>query len=147
MCREILTDPTGIYPKNDLMVGALEPLVGLAFAERQLGIETWTQNAAAARQYAEAVLENSATLGSWPNLNLAYLLAQISAIGGDIDGAVEQMEKALEQNILEHSFIDHDPFFAAFRDDPRLRAIADEMRERALAERRKLQAPTTTAPT
>ena len=57
------------------------------------------------------------------------------------------MEKALEQNILEHSFIDRDPFFAAFRDDPRLRAIADEMRERALAERRKLQAPTTTAPT
>lgn len=26
--REILTDPTDIYPKNDLMVGALEPLVG-----------------------------------------------------------------------------------------------------------------------
>ena len=136
------------YRQGDWPTGlALEPLVGLAFAEKQLGIETWTQNAAAARQYAEAVLENSVTLGSWPNLNLAYLLAQISAIGGDIDGAVEQMEKALEQNILEHSFIDRDPFFAAFRDDPRLRAIADEMRERALAERRKLQAPTTTAPT
>lgn len=26
--RSILTDPTEIYPKNDLMVGALEPLVG-----------------------------------------------------------------------------------------------------------------------
>ena len=26
--REILTDPTDIYPKNDLMVGALAPLVG-----------------------------------------------------------------------------------------------------------------------
>jgi cytochrome P450 len=26
--RNILTDPTDIYPKNDLMVGALEPLVG-----------------------------------------------------------------------------------------------------------------------
>ncbi|MEM8749475.1 MAG: cytochrome P450 [Pseudomonadota bacterium] len=26
--RSILTDPTGIYPKNDLMVGALAPLVG-----------------------------------------------------------------------------------------------------------------------
>ena len=27
LLRDVLTDPTGIYPKNDLMVGALEPLV------------------------------------------------------------------------------------------------------------------------
>lgn len=26
--RDVMTDPTGIYPKNDLFVGALEPLVG-----------------------------------------------------------------------------------------------------------------------
>ena len=28
LTRRIMTDPTDIYPKNDLMVGALEPLVG-----------------------------------------------------------------------------------------------------------------------
>lgn len=28
LVKDVLTDPTGIYPKNDLMVGALEPLVG-----------------------------------------------------------------------------------------------------------------------
>lgn len=28
LLRGVMTDPTGIYPKNDLMVGALEPLVG-----------------------------------------------------------------------------------------------------------------------
>lgn len=28
VCRRILTDPSGIYPKNDLMTGALAPLVG-----------------------------------------------------------------------------------------------------------------------
>lgn len=28
LLREVMTDPSGIYPKNDLMVGALEPLVG-----------------------------------------------------------------------------------------------------------------------
>ena len=28
LLREVLTDPAGIYPKNDLMAGALEPLVG-----------------------------------------------------------------------------------------------------------------------
>ena len=28
LLRDVLTDPLGIFPKNDLMVGALEPLVG-----------------------------------------------------------------------------------------------------------------------
>jgi len=28
LLRDVLTDPAGIYPKNDLMAGALEPLVG-----------------------------------------------------------------------------------------------------------------------
>ncbi len=28
LIRDVMTDPSGIYPKNDLMVGALEPLVG-----------------------------------------------------------------------------------------------------------------------
>jgi cytochrome P450 len=28
LCREVMTDPLEIFPKNDLMVGALEPLVG-----------------------------------------------------------------------------------------------------------------------
>lgn len=28
LVRDVMTDPSGIYPKNDLMVGALEPLVG-----------------------------------------------------------------------------------------------------------------------
>jgi len=28
LVKDVMTDPTGIYPKNDLMVGALEPLVG-----------------------------------------------------------------------------------------------------------------------
>lgn len=28
LLKDVMTDPSGIYPKNDLMVGALEPLVG-----------------------------------------------------------------------------------------------------------------------
>ena len=126
---------------------ALEPLIGLALAEKRLGLDSWSRNAAVAKQAVEAVLENSVTTGSWPNLNLTYLLAQIAAIEGDVDEVVEHMQAALEQNFVEHSFIVHDPFFAEYRDEPRLVAIAGEMRERAAAERRKLQAPTATAPT
>ena len=126
---------------------ALEPLVGLALAEKRLGIDTWSENAATARRYAEAVLEYSETLGSWPNLNLTYLLAQIAAVDGDVDQVVEYMQSALDQNILEHTFVEHNPFFAELRDEPRLRAIAEKMRERALAERAKLEMPGAAAPT
>ena len=126
---------------------ALEPLVGLAFAEKQLGLESWADNSAVARRYAEAILGDAVGLGGWPNLNIAYLLAQIAATDGDIDRVVTHMKDALDQNFLQHTFIEHDPFFAEMRDEPRLRAIADEMRERALAERDKLQAPDAAAPT
>jgi tetratricopeptide (TPR) repeat protein len=118
---------------------AVEPLVGLALAEKRLGIESWADNAATAREYAESVVGDSMALGGWPNLNIAYLLARIAAIEGDVDRVVKHMQEALDQNFLQHTFIDHDPFFAELRDEPRLRAIADEMRERVLAERRKIQ--------
>ena len=59
--------------------------------------------------------------------------AQISAIEGNADQVVAHMQTALDQDILEHTFLENDPFFAEFRDEPRLVAIADEMRERALA--------------
>jgi hypothetical protein len=126
---------------------AVEPLVGLALAEKRLGIESWADNAATAREYAESVVGDSMALGGWPNLNIAYLLARIAAIEGDVDRVVKHMQEALDQNFLQHTFIEHDPFFAELRDEPRLRAIADEMRERVLAERRKLTTPGAAAPT
>jgi hypothetical protein len=57
------------------------------------------------------------------------------------------METTLDHNILEHTFVEHNPFFAELRDEPRLRAIAEQMRERALAERAKLEMPGAAAPT
>jgi TolB-like protein/Tfp pilus assembly protein PilF len=125
-------------------VTGLQALVGLALAEKRLGLDSWSRHASAARAYVESVHENSITLGSWPNLNLVYVLAQVTAVEGDADQVVAHMQVALRQNILEHTFLEHDPFFAEFRDEPRLVAIADEMRARALAERRKLR--TVTAP-
>ena len=136
------------YRQGQQLTGlGLEPLIGLALAEKRLGIESWVDNAATAKQFAESILGRSVALGSWPNQNVSYLLAQIAAVEGDVDTVVERMQGALEQNFLEHTFIDHDPFFAELRDEPRLRAIADQMRERALAERAKLERPGAAAPT
>jgi len=117
----------------------LESLAGLALAERRLGLDSWTTYAAAARRFAEKKLEESISLGRWPSINLNYLLAQLAAIDGDTDRVVRHMQVVREQNILQHTFLQYDPFFAQLRDEPRLIGIAGHMRERALAEHRKLE--------
>jgi TolB-like protein len=125
----------------------LESLIGLALAEKRLGLETWTEHAEAARRYTEEVLKHTVNFGSWPSKNGNYLLAQIAAIEGDVERVVKHMQAASAQNDWRHQFFAVDPAFAEFRDDPRLVEIAEETRKRALAERRKLQARTTAAPT
>ena len=125
-------------PGDEPSANVLESLSGLALAEKRLGLESWASHAAAARQLAEKKIKDSMSLGTWPNINLTYLLAQLAATNDDTEQAVKYMEEARDQNFLQHTFIEHDPFFELLRDEPRLLAIAKEMRERALAERRKL---------
>ena len=127
------------YREGDPVNGnVLEPLVGLALAEKQLGLETWAEHAAAARDFAERVLEKTVNFGSWPTENLNYMLAQIAAIEGDVERVVQRMQAARDNNDLTHQFFATDPFFAELRDEPRLLEIAEQTRQRAQAERTKL---------
>jgi hypothetical protein len=125
----------------------IEPLIGLAFAEKKLGIDSWTEHAASLQYYIESMLEKTVNFGSWPADNGNYLLAQIAAIQGDLDRVVMHLEAARDQNDLVHQFFANDPYFAEFRDEPRLISIAEETRKRAQAEHRKLEPKPTAAPT
>jgi TolB-like protein/Flp pilus assembly protein TadD len=128
------------YRQGDPANGAtLESLIGLALAEKQLGVESWTDYAAAARTYTEKTLEHSVTLGSWPSFSTHYMLARIAAVEGDVDRVVSHFEGARDHGDLIHQFFANDPYFAELRDEPRLVAIATETSERMLAERRKLE--------
>ena len=113
-------------------------LLGLALAEKKLGLDTWVGHATAVRQFAEERLVYSTTLGGWPNTNTNYLLAKVAALEGDVERAVQYVQAAQESHDLQHQFFANDPFFAEMREEPRLVAIAAETRENALAERRKL---------
>ena len=136
------------YRSDDPPTGnVLESLIGLALAEKRLGIDTWAEHAEIARRYTEEVLTQTVNFGSWPSRNGNYLLAQIAAIEGDRERVVERMRAAQDGNDVRAQFFAVDPAFAEFRDEPRLVEIAEEMRKRALAEHRKLQARTTAAPT
>ncbi len=115
-------------------------MVGLALAEKRLGLESWSEHATVARRYVEKVREHSISFGTWPNINLNFMQAQIAAIEGDTDRVVRHMQIALDQHELQHTFVEHSPFMAELRNEPRLLGIAEQMRERALAERVKLEA-------
>ena len=117
----------------------LEPLLGLALAEKRLGHDSWVEYAAAARLYTEAALERSVSMGNWPSVSTYYMLARIAAVEGDVERVVRNFEAARDSNDLIHHFFANDPYFAELREEPRLVAIAAATRERAIAERRKLE--------
>ncbi|MEL7450538.1 MAG: cytochrome P450 [Pseudomonadota bacterium] len=88
LSRDILTDPLGIFPKNDLMVGALTPLVGdsifVSSGERwkrqramidpafsHMRINTAFSSMAAAVDDYEDLLDQRAASGEWFSLDLA----------------------------------------------------------------------------
>jgi TolB-like protein/Tfp pilus assembly protein PilF len=120
----------------------LESLAGLALAEKRLGLESWTKHAEAAQSFAEKKIKDAMVFGRWPNVNLHYLLAQLAALHGDTEQVVNNMQLVLDYDMLRHTFILHDPFFAGLRDEPRLLRIAAEMRDRALSEYAKLKETT-----
>jgi tetratricopeptide (TPR) repeat protein len=114
-------------------------LLGLALAEKKLGLDTWSGHAAVVRRFVEDRREQSATIGGWPNANTSYVLAKVAAVEDDLERVVQYVEAAQASHDMQHQFFANDPFFADFREEPRLVAIAAETRERALAERRKLE--------
>lgn len=128
------------YRQGDAANGTtLDSLLGLALAEKQLGLDTWIDHASAARRYTEERLEHTKSLGNWPAMSTHYVLARIAAIEGDVERAVRHFEEARDNNDLIHQFFATDPYFAELRDEPRLVAIAAATRERAVAELRKLE--------
>lgn len=128
------------YRQGDEADGSvLVALLGLALAEKKLGMDTWAGHAAAVRRFAEERRAHSATLGGWPNTNTNYVLAKVAALEEDVERAVRYFEAARESNDLQHQFFANDPFFAEMREEPRLVEIANRTRDHALAERRKLE--------
>ncbi len=125
-------------PGDELTGSVVMPLTGLALAENRLGLESWAAHADAVRAFIEGRLEKTMLLGSWPNINIEFMLARLDALAGNAPGAVQRVRNAYEQNFLQHSFIEFDPFFERLRDNKELKAIAGQMRERALAEREAL---------
>ena len=122
---------------DEANLDVLVSLVGLALAEKRLGLDSWSVHSDAAKRYSQERIKIEKSYNTGILLN--QTLAHIAAIEGDVDSVVKHMQSASDQYLLEHTFIKHDPFFTELRDEPRLIAIANKMREHVLAERKKLE--------
>jgi hypothetical protein len=70
--------------------------------------------------------------------HLPYLLARLEAIEGNRESSLSALRTAWQGSFIDHRFLDRDPVFAAWRNDPEFRGLVAEMREHMAAEREKL---------
>jgi cytochrome P450 len=156
--RHILTDPLDIYPKNDLMVGALAPLVGdsifvssgekwqqqrrmidPAFSHMRLG-QAYPSMVAAVDQY-EQKLDAASQTGEALSLDLAmsHLTADIicrtvfstsidSDISREVFDAFTLFERSVAQVELKRLIID--PAWSEIPQKPDVEAACQRIRER-----------------
>jgi TolB-like protein/Tfp pilus assembly protein PilF len=112
-------------------------LVELGWVEQQLGLSESPQRLALARPMLEQMLAGGTNFAT-NEINNAYLLARLEAIEGRREGSLGALRTAWRGSFIDHRFLDRDPVFAAWRDDPEFRALVEDMRRHLTAEREKL---------
>ncbi|MCB1553530.1 MAG: tetratricopeptide repeat protein [Xanthomonadales bacterium] len=114
---------------------ATVPLIDLAWAERELGLDGWQERLTSVH----STLDKYQAFGV-VELNLFdeadYNRARLEALMGRRDAALETLRGGSQRVFPE--FLQHDPIFAAWRDDPDFLALVADMRVHAAAERAKL---------
>jgi TolB-like protein/Tfp pilus assembly protein PilF len=118
--------------------GHARVLVELAWVERQMGIPEWAQRAAAARPVLERLYERGFRGTSGDFAFPAYELARIAALHDDRDATRGYLRALPETGFARSWFLDRDPVFSAWRDDPAFQAIVQHLREHGAAERARL---------
>jgi hypothetical protein len=93
---------------------------------------------------AQALLIQAHTLvttardNGWSTPFLYVRLAEIEAIQGDVQSAVQHIGMAVDKGYLDLIWLSHSPFFSDIQDDPEMRRLKDVVRTGIAAERAKL---------
>jgi tetratricopeptide (TPR) repeat protein len=124
-------------PDRSVETGMIPILIELARVEKQLSEDTWRDYAEAARAFLLRFTGQGGVDAARDNAH--YLLAQTDALNGDREKALTRMRTAIDTGFLQHWFLDNDPLFAQWRDDPEFVALVTGMRAHAAAEREKLE--------
>ncbi len=83
-------------------------------------------------------LVTTARDNGWSTPFLYVRLAEIEAIQGDVQSAVQHIGMAVDKGYLDLIWLSHSPFFSDIQDDPEMRRLKDVVRTGIAAERAKL---------
>jgi TolB-like protein/Tfp pilus assembly protein PilF len=119
-------------------MGHAAALVELAWVEQQMGMPDWADRLSDARRVLEPVYAMGMVNGLSDAAGPPYELARVAAIQADRDLALEFLRVPMNGALISGWFLDRDPVFAAWRDDPEFRALVSDIEARVAAERAKL---------
>jgi TolB-like protein/Tfp pilus assembly protein PilF len=112
-------------------------LTWLAAVEKGHGLESWREHARAARAVVGRGRSQGLTVVGAHEI-LEHYLARLAGLEGDREAALAHLRAAVETGFAAHWFLDRDPMFAPWREDPEFNAIVHRLRRHAAAERAKL---------
>ncbi len=116
---------------------ATVPLIDLAWVERELGLDGWQERLTPVR----TTLEKYQAFGI-DDLNLHdaanYNRARLEALMGHREAALAALRDASPSRVPPE-FLQHDPVFAAWQNDPEFLALVADKRAHAAAERAQLE--------
>lgn len=129
----------GYQPEHGAVLKQLGILIELAWVEQQSGLPDWADRAGAARGMLEGLRAAEVLNLFGIGMRIDYGRARVAAIEKDRAAALDHLRAVVKQGFSEHWFLDRDPVFAAWRDDPEFRAIVDGMLAHAASERARLE--------
>jgi TolB-like protein/Tfp pilus assembly protein PilF/preprotein translocase subunit Sec61beta len=112
-------------------------LTWLAVVEKGQGLESWREHARAARAVLGRGRSHGLTVVGVHQI-LEHGLARLAGLEGDREATLAHLRSAVEAGFAEHWFLERDPMFAPWREDPEFRAIVQQLRRHAAAERARL---------
>ena len=116
----------------------MSALLELAWVEKQLGMEGWDERAAAVQGLISDLRAQGGDYVNWGGLTTSYGAARLAAIRGERDATLLELRFAQEKHWLSRWFLERDPVFAAWREDPAFIALVDAVEAHAASERARL---------
>jgi hypothetical protein len=116
----------------------LNTLTELTWVEQQLGLEGWEERAVVVKALVADLRRQGASSIDESGANTDYSMARLAAIRGDRDAALAELRGAWNSHSLVPWFLEADPVFGPWQQDPEFIALVAAVEEQAAAERAKL---------
>lgn len=115
-----------------------EPLLHLAWVEQRMEMPDWEKRLDEALPPLQALRDQGAGTDATGHLYTVYGLARVAALRNDRVVALDYLLELEGSGFAQHWFLERDPVFAPWRDDPEFQSFVSRLKQHAAAERAKL---------